>query len=264
MFSDENFFIWASELKWCGAGASRVYCGDGIVAFGMPALPRVWDANAVHLLLAEEGGVPALPLAEIERRIMPLYAASGAARRTLCMPYDGLCPVLMAEIAAAGYRKEVQMGMSSEGPVDAAPMPGGYSPLDATEAPDAHAAFLRERQSLEGAKLSQEEILRLESVKNPILGTRWFMAMKDGKPAARLGMFASEGAARFQDVFTLPAHRGRGLATALAAHATRVFGERGCRRFVLLVNDDGPRELYRRWGFRENGSASVCRKDNGG
>jgi ribosomal protein S18 acetylase RimI-like enzyme len=53
-----------------------------------------------------------------------------------------------------------------------------------------------------------------------------------------------------QDIYVAPAHRQRGVATALLARVAAGAVERGCPFVELTVRDDNPaRRLYRRTGF---------------
>jgi ribosomal protein S18 acetylase RimI-like enzyme len=53
-----------------------------------------------------------------------------------------------------------------------------------------------------------------------------------------------------QDIYVAPAHRQRGVASALLARVAACAVERGCPFIELIVRDDNPaRKLYRRTGF---------------
>lgn len=76
--------------------------------------------------------------------------------------------------------------------------------------------------------------------------------------AASLGIVCLGGGARiarYQSVFTSPAHRRRGLAAHLLGVAARWAFERGARELVIVTDHDNPAGLlYRRLGFRPGAS----------
>lgn len=105
-----------------------------------------------------------------------------------------------------------------------------------------HAPFLRRR--IAG---------RRSQVARGIL--RWWGAFHDGGLAAAMGIVTGriEGTpiARYQSVETAPAHRRRGLCSALLALAARGALERepGARLVIVADADGAPGRLYRREGF---------------
>jgi len=81
----------------------------------------------------------------------------------------------------------------------------------------------------------------------------WFGAFEEGRLVADLGIFARSGVGRFQAVETHPDARGRGIASAMVAHAGRFAVDRlRASRLVILADpaEDAIR-LYRRRGFEE-------------
>jgi len=66
-------------------------------------------------------------------------------------------------------------------------------------------------------------------------------------------MFLSESAAGFYDVGVLESERGRGIGTAMIAHALRLAHDRDRKQAVLLASGMGY-NVYCRTGFHE-----VCK-----
>ena len=66
-------------------------------------------------------------------------------------------------------------------------------------------------------------------------------------------MFVNDSVAGFYDVGVLEKERGRGIGSAMLAHALRFARERGATQAVLLASGMGS-GMYRRAGFRE-----VCK-----
>lgn len=82
--------------------------------------------------------------------------------------------------------------------------------------------------------------------------TRVLCARVDGAPASYCLLLAG---GQIDDVFTLPEHRGRGLATAVLGAALRAAAAEGETGVFLLADADGrARELYERLGFTAVGS----------
>ncbi|MEZ4401631.1 MAG: GNAT family N-acetyltransferase [Kofleriaceae bacterium] len=83
---------------------------------------------------------------------------------------------------------------------------------------------------------------------------RWWGAFVEGALVASAGVVPLGGRARYQDVQTHPAHRRRGLATAVLSAIAADEGARGVEQLVLVVGDDNQpaRAAYRRLGFVES------------
>ncbi len=77
---------------------------------------------------------------------------------------------------------------------------------------------------------------------------RFFAAEADGRLVAHCELYAENGVAQVENVATLPAFRGRGLARALVLRAAE---EAAGADLVFLVADadDWPHKLYERLGF---------------
>jgi len=83
-----------------------------------------------------------------------------------------------------------------------------------------------------------------------------YIAIADGEPAATVGVWDDEGDAGIYYVSTLPAARGRGLATALMTRALLDARERGCETTSLQATKMG-RPVYARLGFRDLGAIEM-------
>jgi ribosomal protein S18 acetylase RimI-like enzyme len=82
------------------------------------------------------------------------------------------------------------------------------------------------------------------------LSVRCFARFEDGQVASYADLYASGKDAQVEDVATLPEYRERGFAKAVVARAVEEAHAAGAE-FVFLVamEDDWPKELYRRLGF---------------
>jgi GNAT superfamily N-acetyltransferase len=82
----------------------------------------------------------------------------------------------------------------------------------------------------------------------------WFGAFVDGRMRSGAGLFADgSGVARFQSVETHPAHRRRGLASAVVHHAGHWgLTERGAHTLVIVADPDYHAiAIYRTLGFTD-------------
>ncbi len=108
--------------------------------------------------------------------------------------------------------------------------------------PATHAPFLRRR--IAGR--------RVQAARGTL---RWWAAFHDGDLAAAMGVVTGriDGVpiARYQSVETAPAHRRRGLCSALLTVAAQGALERepGARLVIVADADGAPGRLYRRMGF---------------
>jgi ribosomal protein S18 acetylase RimI-like enzyme len=86
-----------------------------------------------------------------------------------------------------------------------------------------------------------------------LLGVR-----RAGAVVAWCELYRRGGTAQIEDVMTLPEWRGRGFASSLVATASTRAREAGDDLLFLVADeDDWPRELYRRLGFRERARTHV-------
>lgn len=81
---------------------------------------------------------------------------------------------------------------------------------------------------------------------------RFHLARIDGEPVAYGALAAApSGAGIIEDLFTLPAYRQRGIASAMIARFAAALNERGCTGvFIGAVVGEQARHLYAKLGFR--------------
>ena len=68
---------------------------------------------------------------------------------------------------------------------------------------------------------------------------------------ARTDLYLRDGVAQIEEVFTEPAARGQGFASGLVLEGVRRARQAGAAVIFLIVDIDGPTDLYRRLGFTE-------------
>ncbi|HET7573500.1 MAG TPA: GNAT family N-acetyltransferase, partial [Solirubrobacterales bacterium] len=107
-----------------------------------------------------------------------------------------------------------------------------------------------------------EELIELDRRYAAAAGDRWFVAPAAGEPAAACKLLAGEGIAQVEDVATLAARRGRGLAQAVVRAALDAArAEEPELVFLTADADDWPRLMYEKVGFRAVGQLSVLRRN---
>ena len=95
-----------------------------------------------------------------------------------------------------------------------------------------------------------EGFLSAKQDKSP--DVRSWLAYVDGTPAAFLSSWpGASGMGVVEDLYTHPAHRHKGLATALLAHGVADARRRGAGPVIITSNpDDTPKHMYASLGFR--------------
>jgi GNAT superfamily N-acetyltransferase len=111
----------------------------------------------------------------------------------------------------------------------------------------------RERADRTGFGFDAETAVELAEslrVKSPP-GAHW-LAFLDGKPRAYASSWEGlNGIGIFEELFTQPEYRKRGLARALVAHAVAEVRKRGAQSVVLRADPtDTPKEMYAAMGFQ--------------
>jgi GNAT superfamily N-acetyltransferase len=122
-------------------------------------------------------------------------------------------------------------------------------------------------------KLEDQVVLTEELLAAGLFGPRPYaeavMAEDDGEPIGfalffhSFSTFLARPGLYLEDLFVLPAHRGRGVGRALLSHLARLALERGCGRLewsVLDWNKDAIR-FYERLGAHPSSEWTVYRLD---
>jgi GNAT superfamily N-acetyltransferase len=96
-----------------------------------------------------------------------------------------------------------------------------------------------------------------------------WIAEVDGRPAASAAVIVRIGPPNLRDitgreayllnVYTLPEHRKKGLATALTEKVLEWCASQGFRKISLHATEDGAR-IYDRFGFEEDSQAMILRR----
>jgi ribosomal protein S18 acetylase RimI-like enzyme len=95
-----------------------------------------------------------------------------------------------------------------------------------------------------------QQILEHRREVSAALPTRLFAAEADGRLVAHTELYSYDGVGQVENVMTLEAYRGRGLARALVLHSVAESRAAGNDLTFLVADaDDWPQRLYERLGF---------------
>ena len=219
---------------------TRTEAFDHGTAYFTPAHPTKWDLNL--LVVDDASGVSAEALiAEAER----LHVRAGLRHRKIEVHTGG--DALVDGFRAAGWSPERLVLMLLRLDADVR----GEAP-----APVREVAFPAVRGLMEqwyGEAMSAAEASDLADADADtalISGARYFLAERDGDPAASCMLLASDGVGQVEEVYTARPHRGAGLASAVVRAAIAAARERGDDLIMIIADgDDWPQRLYERLGF---------------
>jgi GNAT superfamily N-acetyltransferase len=222
-------------------------------AFLSPALPLAWDANWA---LIERSGMSAAEVVAAAEESL-----AGYAHRAIAIRDEAEGERLAREIAAIpGWEAERNLYMLLRDP-------GAEAPGDALETPLSGCEALR-RELIRGEfspdldKLEEtaDQLLEMGRRTGEAGGDRWFVAPSE-EPAAACCLLSGGDIGQVEDVGTLAAARGRGLAKTVIRAAIAASREAGHRHtFIVADADDWPRLLYGKLGFEACGVLHVLRK----
>ena len=236
------------------AAADRIEPWEAGTAVLAPTLPDLWDAN--HLRLDRPGAVGAKELAADAARIL---GDGGARHRAVMVPSEAEARRLAPGFEDLGWDRDRLVLMALRGVPR--PRPGASR---ARELPAGAVAALRREMVMLEPWGSVGVAAQLEDHQRRVrsgLTSRCFAAPADGRPGATCELLSDGRVAEVCDVGTHPAHRRRGLATAVVIAAA--VAARAARAELVIVTadaDDWPRQLYARLGFEPLGLLTRFRR----
>jgi ribosomal protein S18 acetylase RimI-like enzyme len=209
-----------------------------------PSLPEVWGLN--HLQVdAQMPWTKAVKLADEHLAELPyrhLVAENELGR------------ALVAPLRSQGYKVEREVVMTmADGPHHPAPAAEVLEPDEAAVL-GVERRWLSEDERVRSAD-GVEQLLEAGLREGRAWGERRFGIAGDYDKLAAIAKLRSDGhIAQVEDVYTVPEARGRGFARTLVAHAVRV-AQRAGHDVIFIVADDNdwPKHLYARLGFRPAG-----------
>ena len=172
---------------------------------------------------------------------------------------DALGAALAAPMRERGYAVERHVYMALRRPRDHEPAAGVAEEVDEV----AHAVVEAETTREQPHGSEDEVVAHLAAARSAIRAaadTRFFVGSADGERAAHATLLTEGAVAQLEDVGTLAARRGRGLARAVCSAAVDAAAGAGLV-FVVADADDWPKELYAKLGFDTVGAVWAFTRD---
>jgi GNAT superfamily N-acetyltransferase len=215
--------------------------------------PSSWMMNTLRAVGPLDPQVGADDVvAELDR----LYARF--AHRRLIVEDDDGAARLVAPLGERGWRASREIFMVLAAERDREPARGLAREVDAETLRPVEIASTVEENELRDAAGAREVAEQLVAARRALAqgtATRWFVGAWDGRDGAHATLFSDGATAQVEDVGTLRALRGRGLARATVSAATDAALDAGCDLVFLMADDDDwPKELYAKLGFRTVGA----------
>jgi GNAT superfamily N-acetyltransferase len=257
------------EISLDAASCDEVLEADWGRAYLTPSLPLVWDASWLAL---EETG---MAMGEVAALADEVLGGAGFEHRTV-VPFgeeDGR-RLVSAVGEAAGWEVELVDYMTWRGDT------GRAGAAEVREAPLAEIAALRGELTRESMpeyggdiEATVPQLLEMDRRIGTAGGDRWFVApAEDPAAACRLlaavdpfppggGSKSDAAIGQVEDVGTLAAARGRGLAQAVVLSA--LAASRAAEHEITFLSadaEDWPRLMYEKLGFAKVGEVHVLRR----
>jgi ribosomal protein S18 acetylase RimI-like enzyme len=211
-------------------------------------MPLVHDLNFLRADIPD--GATAAELAAEAERVQS--AAPGVRHRRVNVRTEDELTRLEPEFAAMGWEPQRFVLMVHRR------MPDGRAELAVQEVEEPAirplwAEAIRSQPHGQDETLVQQ-ILEHRRLALEALPTRLLAVEVDGKLVAHAELYSEGGIGQVENVVTLPAYRGRGLARALVLHAVELSRRDGNELTFLVADaDDWPQQLYERLGFETIG-----------
>jgi GNAT superfamily N-acetyltransferase len=218
-----------------------------------PGLPRLWDANHLSCVRAAHD-------AEI-RALLEAASAHFAALDHEYFILDPLTPqAFEARLVQRGLNSSAELELLLEGPLAPVSAVAGLEiRLAESDADWETIGVLSRKEEVEEADKFQREALRPDITQGLVASrrdkspeVRTWLARSAGVDCAHLSSWPGQnGVGKVEDLFTLPAYRHRGIASALIAHCVADARERGAQEVLIgAMPADTPRLMYEALGFR--------------
>jgi RimJ/RimL family protein N-acetyltransferase len=213
----------------------RVPSRHGVGLF-CDSIPIVYDEN----FLRADAAVPATELAaEADAMMEPFWH-----RR---VTIEGSAAGLADEFAGLGWTSADHVVMAHVRPPDRLVDTSGVHEVSLEQIADAHRAVTMAETY--GTPELAEQLLEAKRRACDAVRSRYFAAFDSASVAAYCELFDDGRTAQIEDVNTLAAHRGRGLARAVVQRALEAAQAECSVVFLEALADDWPQQLYAKLGF---------------
>jgi ribosomal protein S18 acetylase RimI-like enzyme len=209
-----------------------------------PSLPLVWDAN--FAIVDRWGRTPA----ELHAELDAAQAELGFGHRKTVILDETVAGRVWPALAEPDWPLHDRFAVMAhrrepDRPADTA----SVEELDFDAFGVVHQAILGEGPHAGDVELARQLDGLLARIAD-VVETRAFGVVVDGVPAAGACLYLDGPVAQVEDVATVPAHRGRGLARAVVLRCVQEARAAGAELVFLVANDsDWPKELYAKLGF---------------
>ncbi len=207
--------------------------------------PRIWDTNYARV---EAAGVR---LPEVVEALAPALDSIGATIFHVVMFNPEGSARLLTDLSRRGHRLGWDLVMLSPA-VRAAP--NAHKVHEVSPGPELWNA-VEASLALLGDE-PKEAVAQIRAIETDVLapgGKRWFGVRDDaGELVSLAALLVLAGAGYVDNVATLPRARGRGMASAVTAHAVGEAATQGVRQVFLVADPDATEvvRMYERLGFR--------------
>lgn len=220
-------------------------------AFFNERLRSVWAMNFFRLT------EPPRHVEAVLAALDELYA--GFAHRRVAIEDEAAGAAFAAELRDRGWLVEHNVYMALRRDRDRAAAPGLAREVDEATLRPVAAAAIREEPHGRDERVVEQLLDHRAALADAAERSRFFVGASGGVDAAVTTLYCDGGIAQVEDVGTLTAFRGRGLARATVSAAVDAALEMGHRLVFLVADlDDWPRQLYAKLGFEPIGRAWVC------
>jgi GNAT superfamily N-acetyltransferase len=232
---------------------NRVENGVQVRFVSWPQTPSVYDANHAQAVTASRPDeIDAVLAAHAERQ-----SAHGCRHRFFLCD-NRTPPAFEARLLLEGYAVDRELELVLEGPLRATPGRFDMRRVE-SEADWAAVAHLAREDHLDKARRLGTPVYDADVTAGLVAARRrrWpeectFVARVDGTDCAYFSSWpGTHGVGKVEDLFTLPAFRRRGVATALIARAVEDARERGADAVNIGADPkETPMHMYAALGFR--------------
>jgi ribosomal protein S18 acetylase RimI-like enzyme len=215
--------------------------------------PLIHDLNYARV----DAGYPDLTLREIDEVLLPAVRSGGARHFHVVMFEPERCGKLLGQLDAAGHALSWDTIMRYEGPV---PTDDRAHRID--EVPHGDDLWRLLDRAFREFGLSDPSVRRQVLAWNRDVlapaGRRWFAARSGGQVTGVGSIHVLDGVGYVDDVLTMPAHRRRGIGSAVVRRLVREGVAHGADGVLLLADEPDPIRLYRSLGFSEVGRVAAA------
>jgi len=240
----------AEAGAWLAGIGQEVRDGPRCRIVRNPDHPLIWDVNHLRLIRARNEG-------EIREMMAAARAALAHASHRVLHVDPLTPPAVEAWLAIEGYENDPMLQMVLSGPLLASPPDIDLRPVLDADDWQSFGAMLRDNFAETGPADSRDiaesvaaGLLAVARMKVPDF--QFFIARIDGADCGYgAGGAGVNGLGVVDDIYTKPAFRKRGVATAVIAHAIDFARAGGAGDIVISAHaEETPKQLYASLGFR--------------